>query len=94
MGKSEKGAAGTAKEIIDGIGVGFFFSIFLSLYITNFTDIQLPIWIIYGILAPLVSAMAITAMIYSSKEKRDRYMVKYWAETQRRQKEKEKGLWR
>ncbi len=92
MAGSEKGATGTAKEIIDGIGVGFFFSIFLSLYISNFTDMILPVWIIYGILAPLTSALAITAMIYSSREKRERYMVKYWAETQKR--EKEKRLWR
>lgn len=77
-------------DIINGIGIGFFSTIFLSLYLTNFTSIALPIWLIYGILAPLISALAITGFVYSSKEKRDRYVVKYWDETKKREEQKEK----
>lgn len=87
---SEDNVRGSTKDIVNGIGVGFFFSIFLSLYISNFTGIALPVWLIYGILAPLISAMSIAALVYSSKEKRDRYMVKYWEETKKKQEEQDR----
>jgi hypothetical protein len=54
--------------IINGVGVGFFAGIFVSMYMTNFTGIILPVYMIYGIIAPLISAIAITIMVLAKKK--------------------------
>lgn len=72
-----KGESGT-RDIINGVGAGIFFTIFLSLYMDAFTGVTLPVWMIYGILTPLVSAVFIAVLVLSHKEKREIYTVKYW----------------
>lgn len=78
---------GDTRDILNGIGAGVFFSIFLSLYVDAFTDMVLPIWMVYGILAPLTSAIAIAVIVFSDREKRKSYVVKYWDEEQDKKKE-------
>ncbi len=56
--------------IINGIGVGFFAAIFIAIYAEGLFNYLLPIWIIYGILAPFFSAVAIAAFVISSKKER------------------------
>ena len=63
--------------IINGVGIGFFSAIFISLYVVGFFNALLPIWLIYGILAPLISAIAITIGMLSKKKPGD---VEWWEE--------------
>ncbi len=61
--------------IINGIGVGFLSAIFISLYAEGFFSALLPFWLIYGILAPLVSAIAITIGMLTRKKPQD---MEWW----------------
>ena len=63
--------------IINGIGIGFLSAIFISLYAQGFFNALLPVWLIYGMLAPLISATAITIGMVSKKKSRG---VEWWEE--------------
>ena len=69
--------------IINGVGVGFLSAIFISLYAEGFFHAVLPIWIIYGILAPLISALAITIGILAKKKPRE---IEWWEEDKKKTK--------
>ncbi len=60
--------------IINGIGIGFFAAFFISLYAQFLFNYILPFIIIYGILAPFLTAIAIGVQLLwkKDKEKRDR----------------------
>ena len=66
--------------IVNGIGIGFFAAIFISLYAQGLFNYILPLPIIYGIFAPLISAIAITLMILSRREEKDRNLEWWEAE--------------
>ena len=63
--------------IINGIAMGFFAGIFVSLYTQGLFGYALPLPIIYGIFAPLISAIAITLMVVSRKQEKDR-SLEWW----------------
>lgn len=56
--------------IVNGVGVGFFAALFISLYAEGFFNHIFPVWLIYGILAPLFSAIALTLMLVSRKKEK------------------------
>lgn len=58
--------------IFEGIGIGFFAALFISLYVEGIFSYILPFWIIYGILAPLFAAIAIAILAFSKKDERDK----------------------
>ena len=58
--------------IFEGIGIGFFAAIFVSLYGQGLFNYLLPFWLIYGILGPLFAALVIAALTFSKKDERDR----------------------
>lgn len=66
--------------IINGIGVGVFAGIFVSMYVSNFTEIILPIYLIYGIIAPLTSAIAITILVLSKRKGKEKYDLQWFEE--------------
>lgn len=68
--------------IINGIITGFFAAIFVSMYADFLLNYILPVWIIYGILAPLFSAIAITIFLYLQRKKKEQYGVQWWEEKQ------------
>ena len=53
--------------VINSIGIGFLSAIFISLYAQGFFEISLPVWIIYGMLAPMISALIIVIGIADKK---------------------------
>lgn len=53
--------------VINGVGIGFLSAIFISLYAQEFFSISLPVWVIYGMLAPLISALIIVIGIVDKK---------------------------
>lgn len=55
--------------IVNGIGVGFFAALFLSMYTEGIFNYVLPFWLIYGILAPLFGAIAMSILLLSQKKK-------------------------
>ncbi|MEK6887330.1 MAG: hypothetical protein AABX14_00115 [Candidatus Aenigmatarchaeota archaeon] len=55
--------------IVNGIGIGFLSAIFISIYVEGFFQQIFPVWLIYGIFAPLVSAIAITIFTLKGKNK-------------------------
>jgi len=63
--------------IINGVGIGFLAAIFMSLYVQGLLNYTLPIPIIYGIFAPLFSAVAIFLMLLSKK---DEHKYDTWTE--------------
>ncbi|KHO47653.1 MAG: hypothetical protein QT00_C0002G0313 [archaeon GW2011_AR5] len=58
--------------IFEGIGIGFFAALFISLYAEGIFNSVLPFWLIYGILAPLFAAIVIAILTFSKKDERDR----------------------
>jgi len=58
--------------IFEGIGIGFFAALFISLYAEGLFNSILPFWLIYGILAPFFAAITIGILTFSNKEERDK----------------------
>lgn len=58
--------------IFNGIGIGFFAALFVSLYGQGLFNYILPFWLIYGILAPLFAAITIAVFSFSKKDQRDK----------------------
>ena len=58
--------------IFEGIGIGFFAALFISLYGEGIFNYILPFWLIYGILAPLFAAITIAILTFSRKEERSK----------------------
>lgn len=60
--------------VINGVGIGFFAAFFISMYGNWLFNYQLPFVIIYGIIGPFLSAIAIgiQVLVRKEKEKRDR----------------------
>ena len=58
--------------IFEGLGIGFFAALFVSMYAQGIFKFVLPFWLIYGILAPLFSAVVISVFILSKKDERDK----------------------
>ena len=61
--------------IINGICIGFLLAIFISLYLEGVFNALLPFWIIYGILAPLISATAMTIGMLAKKNHNE---IEWW----------------
>ena len=70
--------------IVNGVGVGFFAAIFISLYMQGLFNFVLPLPIIYGIFAPLISAVAIFLMIISRRQEKDRNL-EWWEEQKKKE---------
>jgi hypothetical protein len=64
--------------IFNGVGIGFLAAIFVSMYAEGFFNFVLPLPIIYGIFAPLFSAIAISLMLVSKKDEKDKLVT--WEE--------------
>ncbi len=58
--------------IFEGVGIGFFAALFVSIYAQGFFNSILPVWLIYGILAPLFAAITIAILTFSKKDERDK----------------------
>lgn len=58
--------------IFEGVGIGFFAALFISMYAQALFNSILPFWLIYGILAPLFAAISIAILTFSKKDQRDR----------------------
>ncbi len=58
--------------VLNGIAIGFISAVFVSIYTEGLLGYSLPIWLIYGIFAPAISALAITLLLLSGKEERKR----------------------
>jgi hypothetical protein len=59
-------------HILNGLGIGFFVAIFLSMYLKEFFNLIIPIYIVYGIIAPLLSAIFIFIFITLDERERKR----------------------
>lgn len=70
--------------VINGIAVGFLSGIFISLYAEGFFNALLPFWLIYGILAPLISATAITIGMLAKKKTSN---VEWWEDDNKKDKD-------
>ena len=68
------------ESVIRGIGIGFFASFFLSLYLDSFIGIVIPFFMTYFILAPLISAVSILMILYSKKDEKSKYGIEWWEE--------------
>ena len=60
------------KPIIPGLSIGFFAAIFLSMYAEYLFPQKLPLVLIYGIIGPLLAAIAILVLILLDKAERKR----------------------
>jgi hypothetical protein len=69
--------------IFNGIGIGFFAALFVSLYAQGIFNYILPFWLIYGILAPLFSAITIAAALFSKRGEKDRNLE--WFEEKKKE---------
>jgi len=58
--------------IINGVGIGVFIALFASIYLKEFMNLVMPITLVYGILAPLISAVFVTIFMLRSKEEKQR----------------------
>ncbi len=61
--------------IINGVGLGLLSAVFISLYAEGLFNALIPFWIIYGIFAPLISAIAITIGMLAKKKPGD---IEWW----------------
>ena len=57
--------------IINGIGTGFFTAFFISMYAQNLFHYTLPFVLIYGMIGPFLTAVAIGIQLLIKKAKRD-----------------------
>lgn len=57
--------------ILNGIGIGAFIALFASMYLKEFMNLILPIFLVYGILAPLISAVFVTIFMLKNKRERE-----------------------
>ncbi len=60
------------RMIVTSIAIGFFAAIFLSMYADYLFGYKLPLAIIYGMLAPFLSACALVVFILSKRQERKR----------------------
>jgi hypothetical protein len=60
------------RMIVTSIAIGFFSAIFLSMYAEYIFSYKLPLVIIYGIIAPFLSAVALVVFILSKREEKKR----------------------
>ena len=58
--------------IFEGVAIGFFAALFVSLYAQGIFSFVFPLWLIYGILAPLFAAVAVSILTFSEKDERNR----------------------
>ncbi len=65
--------------ILNGIGVGFFVAVFLTVYLNGFFQQQVPIVLIYGIFGPLSAAIIISVLILYDKKERKKAEVPFWS---------------
>jgi len=79
-------------ELIYGIVSGFLGSGLISYYLLNYSEVTLPISLVFGIFTPLIAAFVILAMITVNKNKREKYVNKYWEEPKKEMSEKRKRL--
>ena len=70
--------------VINGIAIGFFAAIFISLYTQGLFNYILPLPIIYGIFAPLISAVSIFLMIVSRRQEKDR-SLEWWEDEKKKE---------
>ncbi|MFA4820448.1 MAG: hypothetical protein WC613_05850 [Candidatus Aenigmatarchaeota archaeon] len=57
--------------IVNGIAIGFLSAIFISVYAEGLFSNIFPIWLLYGIFAPFVSALVILVYTLKSRNKKD-----------------------
>jgi hypothetical protein len=57
--------------LINGIGVGFFSAFFLSMYAEALFHYTLPFVLIYGMIGPFITAIAIGIQLLIKKAKHD-----------------------
>ena len=55
--------------IVNGIGIGFLSAVFISIYVEGFFNQIFPVWLLYGIFAPFVSAIVILILTLKNKNK-------------------------
>ena len=60
------------RMIVTSIAIGFFSAIFLSMYADYLFSYRLPLAIIYGMIAPFLSACALFVFMLSNREERKR----------------------
>lgn len=60
------------RPILTGICIGLSAAIFVSMYAQYLFDLTLPYIVIYGIIAPLISAIATFVLALSDKNERKR----------------------
>ena len=58
--------------IINGIGIGFFTALFASMYLDVYMNLVIPLFLVYGILAPLLSAVFVTIFMLRNKGEKQR----------------------
>ena len=63
--------------IVNGLGVGLLSAVFISLYVQGLFNQTSPIWLIYGILAPLFSAAAMLVILLVHKRKENKE-IEWW----------------
>lgn len=61
--------------IVNGLGIGIIIAAVLSIYADTFFSNAVPIWMIYFIIAPFISAIVITIGLVIDRKKRDQYLI-------------------
>jgi len=64
--------------IINSLGLGFFIAIFISLYLKEFLNFVMPVYLVYGIIAPMLSAVFITIFVLLNKQEKKRAERELW----------------
>ena len=68
------------KTVLTGVCIGFFAAFFLSMYAEFLFTYRLPFVIIYGIVAPFLSAIAILVLTIANKSERRRSGLDWFEE--------------
>ncbi|HLC68022.1 MAG TPA: hypothetical protein VJI12_04030 [archaeon] len=68
------------KPIVTGVAIGFFAAFFLSMYAEFLFTYKLPFALIYGVIAPFLSAIAILVLVIADKAERKRSGLDWFEE--------------
>ena len=66
--------------VITGVCIGFFAAFFSSMYAEYLFNYRLPFAIIYGIIAPFLSAISVLVLIIADKNERKRSGLDWFEE--------------